>query len=409
MRHSLLMLIVCVFTATALPLNAAEPADAGYEIHEWGVFPIARNDKWAMSDLRAEWATFPDFFCRVWPEEKLPWRGGADKPVVFFHGTPRLRINLTVKFSEGRPLVWWPNAESPAAGVSEYPKDRLVFRITLLGKAERNMHDVPKGHWMEALRAVKCSQIITPGSHDKGDFEETEQFLYYDGIMKAPAAPTVSRGQNGGLVVATENDFDLLDVLVIDQSFDGKKLSIGRSMIDKIPSGKQSTAIEMVEVPEGAARAARQNEVLAEVQKRITVAGLNADEAASLINVWREGFLANRGLWVLYRVPQATYDKWLPLTAQPAPKKTVRVGLVLHSHLEPELDAHLEGLIKQLGAEDFAARTAAIESLLKIGGAAFPMLEKNANHADPEIARHCQDILKSLDTRPALTAPAKGR
>ena len=71
------------------------------------------------------------------------------------------------------------------------------------------------------------------------------------------------------------------------------------------------------------------------------------------------------------RIPQESYEAWLPLTATPAPEKTVRVGFVFHAHLEPELDEHVEQLIKQLGVEDYENRIQAQAALLRIGGAAF--------------------------------------
>ena len=78
----------------------------------------------------------------------------------------------------------------------------------------------------------------------------------------------------------------------------------------------------------------------------------------------------------------------------------MRVGLVLHRHLEPELDAHVMSLIKQLGAEKFDERNQAKLMLLKLGGAAFPLLEMNVKSEDTETATQCREILNELDARP---------
>jgi hypothetical protein len=150
-------------------------------------------------------------------------------------------------------------------------------------------------------------------------------------------------------------------------------------------------------------------ELAKELAKRLAAAGLNKDEADALVKVWEEGIFNQDGLTLFYRVPQAVYEKWLPLKAEPAPSKTVRVGLVLHRHLEPELDARVEALIKKLGSEKFEDRSEAEKALLKLGGAAFPMLDKGAKSEDTEIATHCRAILKELDARPLLenVTPAK--
>jgi hypothetical protein len=399
------------FVSTLLLLaSGALPAaeDTDYELHEWGVFPIARNDAWAMSDLRAEWASFPEFFYRVWPDKRLPWHGAVEKPVIFFHSKSALTIDLKVKFSDGRPLVWWPAANSPAeTGIPLVPTDMLHFVVTLDNNAPTTRHarrrqpDIPKDHWVQALRDVNCTPLFTPGSFSgKGDYLDCEKFIYYDGVMKAPAAPKVVR-QKDALLLETENDFDLLDVLVIDRSLDGKTLSVGKKFIEKIAAGKQSTRIDMQPIADGEERKTKQAELMSELQTRLTAAGLNADESGSLIKVWRDGFLADKGLLVLYRIPQQTYEKWLPLTAKPEPKKSVRVGLVLHSHLEPELEAHVDSLITLLGSDEFEVREGARNALLKIGGAAFPMLEKYFKHKD-EIGGSCREIIHALDTRPAM-------
>jgi hypothetical protein len=422
--NSLALKTICVFALISVSLQAkdAEPVAPGeFDLHEWGVFTVARNDRWAMSDLRAEWASFPKEFYRIWPDLNLPWHGAVRKPVIFLHGKPGMKVDLSIKFSAGRPLVWWPAAAAPVNDGQSIPMtDSIRFAVIFdktdtseqeeghVGERGRRTISVAKDHWISALRSVECSPIYTFGGHSRlGTDIDCEKFIYYDGVMNAPATPTVARDK-AALTLNTENDFELLDVMVLDRSIDGKTLSIGKAVVDKIAAGKQTTRIDMVSIPAGAEREARQAELLAELQRRLVTAGLNADEASSLVTIWRDGLLDDEGLVVLYRIPQETYEKWLPLTAKPAPKKSVRVGLVVHSHLEPELDGHVETLIKQLSSDDFKLRDEAKTALAKIGGAAFPMLEKNAKNPDAETAHICREILKALDTRPALNVQNAG-
>ncbi|MBI3829347.1 MAG: hypothetical protein HY291_07510 [Planctomycetes bacterium] len=392
-----LLLPAAGMSAGEAPKPAAEP----YELHEWGVFPVPRNDAWAMRDLKEEWAGFPAFFNRVWPERKLPYRGAVEKPVIFFHAEHQMAARLKIRFAEGRPLVWWPNADMPGwlGGDSVHGElDRLEFGLQLNAWPGRGPNEPPHeppavdtGHWIETLREVKASLVLTPGSYSNkqnGGGLACDSFLYYDGIMKAPATPKVTR-DGGAVLIDSALDYPMLDMLVIDRKDGHASVS---AFVDRVEPGARKTRLELT-----AADAKALEERATDLAKRTEGAGLNAAEAGSLVKVWHAGLFEADGLTLFYRIPQETYEKWLPLEAKPAPAKIVRVGLVVHSHLEPELDARVEALLKQLGADTFETRAAAQRALAKIGGAAFPALEKAAQGEDLEIAKTCRDLLKALD------------
>lgn len=258
---------------------------------------------------------------------------------------------------------------------------------------------------MEALRQVESSQVFCGGGHSRiGRSWDTERFIYYDGLMKAPSAPTAARAGDA-IDLEVPGDCIWLDVMAIER--DGKNLRVAKAWggWNAVLDAKVRTVkIEMVDA--NADDLVRLGKELAE---RLAAAGLNRDEADALVKVWKEGFFEADGLSVFYRVPQETYEKWLPLEAKPAPKKTVRVGLVLHQHLEPELEARVKKLIADLGSEEYEARAAANKALMGMGGPAFPQIEAAAKSDDPEIARAANAILAALDARPALepSKPAK--
>ncbi len=394
----------------AVSAGAGEEPHAVYDLHEWGVFPIARNDKWAMSDLRAEWATFPAFFYRVWPDKRLTHRGAVKKPVIFLHAEKAGLVQLEVRFAEGRPLVWWPAAVSPAYGAGDN-SDQLRFELDLRELENHKNHRVhappavDAGHWIETLRKVHSSTVTASAGlgGKSGDDYTQESFVYYDGVMKAPAVPKVTV-ENNQVVLETASEFPLLDVMVVDNTT--KSTRFAKTWTEKIDAGKQTTRIEL-NFPAADGNGGRQGlqmmaGVRAEFCKRLCAAGLNADEAESLAKVWESGLFKHDGLSVFYRVPQEVYEKWLPLTAKPAPKKTVRVGIVFHAHLEPGLDERVEQLVAKLAAENFKERQAVQKELEQIGGASFPVLEKHFNDKDAQIAKACRDIVNALSTMPAL-------
>jgi hypothetical protein len=261
------------------------------------------------------------------------------------------------------------------------------------------LQKVDDGHWVDLLRAVKSESIFTQSAPFSGGMEVVnqrhpvaEKFIYYDGIMKAPATPKIARVE-GGIELKSDSPHAWADVMAVDR--DGKKIRASKNWTEKIDAGIQSMRIELTDAVDLA-------KLKQEFSSRLAAAGLNADEAEALIKVWDDGLFKRDGLTVFYRIPRETYDQWLPLEAKPEPKKIARVGIVVHEHLEPELDARVDALIVKLGAEDFEVREAAQNALLAYGGAAFSALEKHFEDKDPEVSKSCKRIYEALDVSPAL-------
>lgn len=384
-----------------------------YKLHEWGVFPTPRNAAWAKQDMLAEWASFPSFFRGVLPGRKLfspselkPNLGILiiDKPLVYIHNENMTAIDMKVTFQQGRPVVWWPPAIEPASVQQSKTTKHLRFKFVATGNAGQatptgkalNRVLIPKvkdGHWLNHLRNVKSSRITVtggkiPSSPSRGF---AEQFIYYDGIMPAPKTPVAKRDEEN-ILLHTSSDHDWLDVLVIER-IDGRiRVS---SWLNKLAAGTNETTFKFKDITanESAARATLQAELL----ERLVTAGLYKDEADALVKVWSPGLFERDGLQLFYRIPQRTYDQWLPLELTPKPTNIVRVGLVVHSHLEPELESRVQNLITQLGDEDYNTRIEADQNLRRIGGAAFKWILLGAKSEDAEVAARCQEILKRYD------------
>ena len=427
MKNASLIFVLSLLLLPALSRAGDAPS---YEMHEWGVFPVPRNAAWANIDMRAEISSMPKFFWKMWPEQHLPWRGGVNKPVIYFYCDKPLSVNVKIRFADGRPLVWWPAAEKPAGGIGNVRPDELEFSLRVghyappdswmhknlkdyneqqLAAFEENYKkikppEVEKGHWMEALRVPASSMLYTQGSYTNrrvdNDNQPVEKFIYYDGVMKAPETPQLDRdGEN--LVMKSKFAYAISDLFVIDRS--ATRTRISKAFVN-IQAGEQTAKIEMIAAGDGKGDAKTIDLLAEEFVKRLVAAGLTQDEAVGLEKVWHPGLFLHDGVSILYRVPQDIYDQWLPLTAKPAPKKTVRVGLVLHQHLEPELEANVNALIKKLSAEDFADRQQAMQSLMNTGGAAFPYLEAAIKNKDTELetANNCRKVMDTLDARPSM-------
>ena len=396
-------LVLLLAFVSLIPIGAGAAGDeVHYELHEWGVFTAPRGALWLQQDMIAEWQSFPAFFHGVLPGRQLAYRGPVNKPVIFLHGESKHPVQVTLQFTAGRPLIWWPPAEYPAAGIGDWGRaeeNSLSFQVNL-GEQLAEPMKVAKGHWVEDLRKVRSTPFSGYGSawpEGRMDNESwTENFLYYDGLMKRPRPPEVERGEKG-IILRTDSDHPWLDVLVIDRSVDGSKVSLGR--LPEIAAGERETAVPLAQ-----ADAAEVEALPAVLKRKLVAVGLHDDEAQSLLDLWSEGLFERTGLSLCYRLPEEVYDEWIALHCQPKPKKVVRVGLVLHEHLEPELAETVETLVVQLGADKVQERNRAEQQLRGIGGAAFEALQRIAKGNDPESATRAREILEDLKAAEELQA-----
>jgi hypothetical protein len=94
----------------------------------------------------------------------------------------------------------------------------------------------------------------------------------------------------------------------------------------------------------------------------------------------------------------------LPLTAKPAPKEIVRVGLVLHPHCESDLTERVAALVKQLDDAEFGKRQEAQERLVSLGRPAVGILLALRNGNVPlELKQRLDEILAKHESAKAIT------
>lgn len=80
----------------------------------------------------------------------------------------------------------------------------------------------------------------------------------------------------------------------------------------------------------------------------------------------------------------------------PAPRQTVRVGLVACQHLEPPLTADINALIDRLAVATEVERPVLLTAIKAYGGAAFPVLAERQLRQDAAAAL-CRQVLRELD------------
>jgi hypothetical protein len=390
----------------AAPEVNPEPPLKGFAVHEWGVFSVTHDLTYANADRRAELEELPKFMygqmtTRELPKHFIPRR--VRKPVVFFHAPGPLTVEFRVAFAEGLPLVWWPATEAPSIDdgaslqpVNLPPARELFWRLHLdkppyqVGKPAE-LKEVGTGHWVKALREVKADNVFVEVGQ-RGVELERERFVYYDGLIPRGkgAAITVEKGR---VSLTNEAKHPLYDVTVVDRRTPDKP-RVAR--VAKLDAGAKRDA--------DLAAAARWPEKAAQtLQDQLKDAGLNEDEAKSLVVVWTREFFEADGVTLFYRLPQEEYDRLLPLTIKPRPEKLVRIGLMHYIHCEPDLAERVAALVKQLDDDEFNKREAAQKELARLGRGAFPHLKKlRPNIFAPEVQRRVDELLEKHDIERAI-------
>ncbi|HET6883424.1 MAG TPA: hypothetical protein VFI31_24955 [Pirellulales bacterium] len=104
-------------------------------------------------------------------------------------------------------------------------------------------------------------------------------------------------------------------------------------------------------------------------------------------------WLENKDMVVLFRLPAEAIEERLPLTAYPAPCKTLRAALVVVRNLDPQIKDEVQKLIAQLGSPEYAAREQAEKRLGELGRLAVPELKTALKSTDLEIVFRAERVL----------------
>jgi hypothetical protein len=396
-------------------------------VHEWGVFTVFSDAKYANVNRQEEWGALPSFFYRQFPKERLRWSPSAwDKPIVYFYAKPKhLTLGVEVRFPEGAPVVWWPAAARP---LDESPgpqrdKDRpfrfLQWEVSAgeevpasrfsreggTGWIKATEFPLPEDCWLRKCRLKDATLLTVWGSHEgRGKpwisaRPETERFLYYDGLVPAPSYLRCEKVEAKSLTLRNKADFDLGPVFVVDRrNLDADTGARFQILDAKEPFKAGSTrTIE----PPAVAKKDWPKMGVAKLREALLDAGLFAPEADSLLELWRKQLFESDGVTVFHLLPRKEYDRMLPLEIVPAPAGgPVRVGIALHPRIEvePGFAARVKELLPKLDDMDFSVREEASKELLAIGPVAVQLLrEERDRTTSPEVKRRINDVLAKVD------------
>jgi hypothetical protein len=412
-------------------------------VHEWGVFTVFNEAKYANVNRKDEWGGLPNFFYRQFPKERLRWIPSSwDKPIVYFYAKAALRVSVKVTFPEGAPVVWWPAAASPfddrpypgppskgrpfraltwEAWLGDSgPPDVLIapgqtppppIRLPVSKRAE---FPLPPDCWLRHARLPDAARLTVigniegtpkirfPGGKDR---YETERFLYYDGLVPTPDYLRCEKADGKSITLRNRAKFDMTRLFVVDRR---DKAAVRFAAVGGTLPFKAGTTRAIEPIPVAAADWPAVG--VKAVRQALLDAGLFPAETDGLLNIYQKQLLDADGVTAFHILPVAEYNRMLPLSVFPSPAVApVRVGIALHPHveIEPVLAGRVATLLRQLDDVDFETRDTAGKLLLEIGPMAIGMLRAELQKGPTlETRRRIESVLDRVDGANWLNVPA---
>lgn len=268
-----------------------------------------------------------------------------ETPVIYFYSDKELKVEVNVKFPEGvvtdtypGPVKTYPDQQN----LSTIANGDTTFALNILNKKSAPLPHVEASNIYSHARKVN-SNIVSSGS-------EVEKFLFYRGIGRFTPHLGISSSQ-GRLSLSAKNNYkpQAAFLVHVNQSGHGRMLQLNNfeSALSQTISAttiKQLSNHKLKASGKILTGASAKSALTTELEK----AGLNPDEALSMVNTWEHGYLKVPGLRLLYILPNNEVDEILPISFTPAPQKLVRAFV---GRIEILLDTEEQRIINEIKAQ----------------------------------------------------------
>jgi hypothetical protein len=210
---------------------------------------------------------------------------------------------------------------------------------------------------------------------------QSEKFIYYDGLTPPVDFVRCDDVAANSITVRNSAKFDIANLILVDRR-DNKNVRWAR--VDKLAAGaKLQVALRPVPA-DHAVRSDALNESWTQAAQNalgrdLRAAGLFDKEADSVLAIWQKGLFDRPGITALYLLPQAQYDRMLPLTVTPKPQSTVRVGIALQGQLEmtsAKVQARVKERVAKMDDDNYRVRDQAEKDLADLGPSAFAAIRQ---------------------------------
>ncbi len=348
---------------------AADSADPGYVLHEWGTFTtLAGSDGVLLEGIHADDHALPGFV-----HSRDGGREGffgtsvkMETPVLYVYSDREREIRVKVSFPGGLLTTWYPQVRrlSPAVSKETPPlRDGVLdwgtVKVLAPGLGLEKLPAVdPADPW--ALARVPESNVLRLC----GDGEEHERYLFYRGLGRfdLPLKASLADGR-----VAVE----------------GAK----RGRVVHVEAGRIHTCLLGEDL-----RGTTADDLVATLAAEYAAEGLTRPEALAMVRTWRKSWLETPGLRVLVPLPREATDALLPLEVSPAPRESVRVLVARLDILTPAEERRAEAV-----ALTAATAAEAAETLGRFAGPILRRVERLSK--DPEAVRRAGELARALEPR----------
>jgi hypothetical protein len=421
-------------------IGAGTANHSEFTAHEWGTFTSVQGGDGDLLDWRPLESSKLPGFVYDWTKPGLKRQGTSpaifgktsmvtlqrmETPVIYFYSGKELDLDVSVGFPKGLITEWYPQAAN--IGPSAFPPTPT---ITKLDKAAHDLGAKPDftfatytGHapvrdsraeWshVHVLPAEQHPEIQATlpsdrsGSHyfaardTDSDFlsldsldsarpgSEHEKFLFYRGAGNFPTPLKVTMPSEHKITVQNTGPeaIDHLFVLGLagrsGKFLELKSLGAGEKRTMDFDPGQDNQTLDKL-----------QPLLAAQMTEALAAEGLYKREASAMVNTWKDSWLAEEGIRVLYTLPRSWTDATLPLKINPAPKEVVRVMVGRAEVLSPAREQNLARMLTSASRGDKTAQYDALAEIKRLGRFAEPALRLALRGSDQQVNQSAWSLM----------------
>jgi hypothetical protein len=395
-----------------------EPETSDMVVHEWGTF-LAMNgsDGVGLEGMYHEEHSLPKFVhARSRDQLRLPSVSlKGETPVIYFYTDRAQMARVSVSFPKGIWTQWYPQAaivgpsftQSPSPSQLQNGRIRWSAQIIPANTSGIELPETSSDALWNHAREVDAAYVRTHDFTKPNNPAETERYIFYRGLGRSNLPLQFTAADGGTLSLPKEDRFGVSHLFVL--RVEGDKASYayrsalkpGETITSVIPNDSDAKPISEFTA-----------KLCDDLAARLVESGLFEKEARAMVNTWRESYFQTPGVRVLFVMPQAWTDQFIPLKITPTPKKTVRVMVGRTELLTPQREELAESAIRSLASPDAITRQKAFDTLQQQGRYVEPIVRRVMNTTkDEQVKALCQKLLTAefvTELRAALKSAETG-
>jgi len=385
--------------ATAIIFLTHPAAAANYITHEWGTFTsVQGSDGNLLSWRPLQSSELPKFvYSSKLGDSGFQLKTGLitlqrlETPVIYFYASEPMKVDVDVSFLRGVFTEWYPNVTQ--LGVASIGTNTVIssnsraiwhdldifpdLKETAMLGTNQLPQDSTGSHYF-AARATSAN--LVRATITTNNTTELEKFIFYRGAgsFKTPLRVTLDTNnlvtvENTGAqplahlfllnIHDGQGSFAVLDELASSNSVHWQQLSD--------TSGEHWNRFDLPQF---------KTAIADQMQTALISAGLYPDEAAAMVNTWKDSWFTEDGVRVLYILPRPWTDEILPLTLTPQPTELTRVMVGRAEVITPPVVNNLFQLLSTAQTGDTNAQAQAIGELKHLGRFSDPALQLAMSH-----------------------------